>query len=152
VHSGFLLMKHCANYMPEACKKEDRFILKYYDYLRDSGRQARPKKRQIIGNSSKNFFSGEKHADPRGRFCNPPFRAAGLKPRVRSRQIASPTTEICPEFHSISYLLTSQKRICLYGVAGSAEPVSQIRGQLFAMFDNPVERGSPMGKHFVLIL
>ena len=42
-----------------------RLIPKYYDYLRDPVMQAGKKERQIIGNSSKNFFSA-------GKTCRPP--------------------------------------------------------------------------------
>jgi len=55
-----LMMKQIANYMPEPYKKMDRLIPKYYDYLRGSVMQAGSAERQIIGNSSKNFFSAGK--------------------------------------------------------------------------------------------
>jgi hypothetical protein len=61
---GILMMKQCANYMPETDKKMDGLIPKYYDYLRDSVIHLGSGKRQIIGNSSKNFFSAGKTYRP----------------------------------------------------------------------------------------
>ena len=80
VHSGFLIMKQVANYMPEPYEKMDRSIPKYYDYLRDSVMQVGSEERQIIGNSSKNFFSVGKTCRPlRNRICNQVLRESAAQ-------------------------------------------------------------------------
>ena len=66
--------------MPEPYKKMDRLIPKYYDYLRDSVMQVGSAERQIIGNSSKNFFSmGKTCRPPRNRFCNQALRESATQ-------------------------------------------------------------------------
>ena len=73
-------MDQNANYVPEFYEKMDRLIPKYYDYLRGSVRQVGSAERQIIGISSKNFFSVGNTCRPlRNRFCDRALREFALQ-------------------------------------------------------------------------